>query len=411
MFGTRGFFVFSSQTLSSVGCPGFARVAWPLPRTLDKRHGLLMSALFSPITLRSVVLPNRVLVSPMCQYSAEAGEANAWHLMHLGGLACSGAGMLCIEATAVEPVGRITPADLGLWDDRTEAALRPVLAAVRRYSQIAVGMQLAHAGRKGSSRVPWEGGELIPLSEGGWKPHAPSPLPHKEGEPAPLALDGAGLDRVRAAFVEATRRAARLGIDAIEIHGAHGYLLHEFLSPIANQRTDRYGGSLENRLRFPLEVFDAVRAAFPAEKPVGVKVSATDWAEGGWDLTQTIEFARELRKRGADWITASSGGVSPLQKIPLGPGYQVPFARGVKEGVGINTVAVGLITQPQQAEQIVASGQADLVALARGMLYDPRWAWHAAAQLGATVDAPPQYWRAPPPENKDLFRAARHGAR
>jgi len=370
-----------------------------------------MNALFSPIALRSVVLPNRVLVSPMCQYSSEDGEANAWHLMHLGSLACSGAGMLCIEATAVEPVGRISPGDLGLWNDKTEAALRPILAAVRRYSKTVVAIQLAHAGRKGSSRVPWEGGELIPVSEGGWVPHAPSPLPHKEGEPAPLELDSAGLDRVRRAFVAATERTARLGIDAIEIHSAHGYLLHEFLSPIANKRTDRYGGSLENRLRFPLEVFDAVRAAFPADKPVGVKVSATDWVEGGWDLAQTIEYSKELKRRGADWITASSGGISPLQKIPLAPGYQVPLARAVKEGAGINTVAVGLITEAQQAEQILASGQADLVALARGMLYDPRWAWHAAAHLGATVDAPPQYWRAPLPEHKDLFRGARHGAR
>ena len=368
-----------------------------------------MSALFSTTTLRSVVLSNRVLVSPMCQYSAESGEANTWHLIHLGGLALSGAGMLCIEASAVEPMGRITPRDLGLWDDKTQAALRPILAAVRQFSKIAVAIQLAHAGRKGSSRVPWEGGELIPVSEGGWRPLAPSPVPHKEGEPAPLELDGAGIDRVRGAFVEATRRAERLGIDAIEIHAAHGYLLHEFLSPIANKRTDRYGGSLENRMRFPLEVFDAVRAAFPAEKPVGVKVSATDWLEGGWDLAQTIEFSRELKKRGADWITASSGGISPLQKIPLGPGYQAPFARAVKESAGTRTVAVGLITQAQQAEQIIASGQADLVALARGMLYDPRWGWHAAAQLGATVDAPPQYWRAP--EHKDLFRGARHAAR
>ena len=347
----------------------------------------------------------------MCQYSAEGGEANAWHLIHLGNLAFSGAGLLCIEGTAVEPVGRITPADLGLWDEKTEAALRPILAAVRRYAKIAVGIQLAHAGRKGSSRVPWEGGELIPVSAGGWTPCAPSPLPHKEGEPAPLELDGAGLDRVRRAFVAATRRAVRLGIDAIEIHGAHGYLLHEFLSPIANKRTDQYGGSLENRLRFPLEVFDAVRAAFPAEKPVGVKVSATDWIDGGWDLAQTIELAKELKKRGADWVTASSGGISPLQKIPIGPGYQVPFARAVNEGADINTVAVGLITEAQQAEQIIASGQADLVALARGMIYDPRWAWHAAAELGATVDAPPQYWRAPPHEHKDLFPGARYGQR
>jgi 2,4-dienoyl-CoA reductase-like NADH-dependent reductase (Old Yellow Enzyme family) len=370
-----------------------------------------MSALFSPFKLRSVVVPNRIVVSPMCQYSADRGEASAWHLIHLGSLALSGAGMLCIEATAVEPEGRITPACLGLWDQRTEGALQPVLAAVRRYSNIAVTMQLAHAGRKGSIRVPWEGGQLIPIAQGGWLPHAPSPLPFKEGEPAPLALDAAGLARVRRAFADAATRAARLGLDALEIHSAHGYLLHEFLSPIANQRTDQYGGALENRLRFPLEVFEAVRAAFPSDKPVGVRVSATDWVDGGWDLAQTIEYARELHKRGADWVDASSGGLSPLQKIPLAPGYQVPFAQAVKQASGINTIAIGLITEPQQAEDIVASGKADLIALARAMLYDPRWPWHAAAQLHASVTAPPQYWRSQPQGLKNLFGDAASGQR
>ena len=362
-----------------------------------------MSALFAPFTLRSLVVPNRIVVSPMCQYSAERGEASAWHLIHLGSLALSGAGMLCIEATAVEADGRITPACLGLWDQRTEAALQPVLAAIRRYSRIAVTMQLAHAGRKASSRVPWEGGQLIPMSAGGWLPHAPSALPYKDGEAAPLALDSAGLARVRNAFVDAARRAARLGMDALEIHSAHGYLLHQFLSPIANQRTDEYGGSLENRLRFPLEVFDAVRAAFPAQKPVGVKVSATDWVDGGWDLEQTIALSRELNKRGADWIAVSSGGLSPLQKIPIGPGYQVPFARAVKAAAVVNTMAVGLITEARQAEEIIASGDAHLVALARAMLYDPRWPWHAAAQLDESVEVPPQYWRSQPQGLKKLF--------
>jgi 2,4-dienoyl-CoA reductase-like NADH-dependent reductase (Old Yellow Enzyme family) len=370
-----------------------------------------MSALFTPLALRSLVVPNRIVVSPMCQYSAERGEATVWHLMHLGNLALSGAGMLCIEATAVEPEGRITPACLGLWDQRTEAALQPVLAALRRYSNIAVAVQLAHAGRKASSRVPWEGGQLIPIAQGGWLPQAPSALAYKEGEAAPLALDAAGLERVRRAFVDAATRAARLGLDAIEIHSAHGYLLHEFLSPIANQRSDEYGGSLENRLRFPLEVFDAVRAAFPSDKPVGVKVSATDWVDGGWDLAQTIAYSRELIKRGADWVAASSGGLSPLQKIPLAPGYQVPFAQAVKQASGINTMAVGLITETQQAEDIVASGKADLIALARGMLYDPRWPWHAAAQLHATVAAPPQYWRSQPQGLKNLFGEVASGQR
>jgi 2,4-dienoyl-CoA reductase-like NADH-dependent reductase (Old Yellow Enzyme family) len=370
-----------------------------------------MSVLFTPFALRSVVLPNRIVVSPMCQYSADRGEASVWHLMHLGNLALSGAGMLCIEATAVEPEGRITPACLGLWDQRTEDALQPVLAAVRRYSDIAVTVQLAHAGRKASSRVPWEGGQLIPLAQGGWLPQAPSALAYKQGEPAPLALDASGLARVRRAFADAAMRAARLGLDAIEVHSAHGYLLHEFLSPIANQRTDEYGGSLENRLRFPLQVFDAVRAAFPSDRPVGVKVSATDWVDGGWDLAQTIAYARELHKRGADWVAASSGGLSPLQKIPLAPGYQVPFAEAVKEASGINTMAVGLITETQQADDILASGRADLVALARAMLYDPRWPWHAAAQLRASVAAPPQYWRSQPQGLKNLFGDVASGQR
>jgi 2,4-dienoyl-CoA reductase-like NADH-dependent reductase (Old Yellow Enzyme family) len=370
-----------------------------------------MSALFSPYTLRGINLPNRIVISPMCQYSAERGEATAWHMIHLGHLALSGAGMLCIEATAVEPDGRITPGDLGLWDDATEAALKPVLAAIRKHSHVAVTMQLSHAGRKASSASPWEGGQLIPVSEGGWMPSAPSAIPHKEGETPPLALDAAGLIRIREAFVATTKRAHRLGIDGLEVHAAHGYLLHQFLSPLANQRTDEYGGSLENRMRFPLEVFDAVRAAFPATKPVGVRVSANDWVEGGWDVEQTIVFARELQKRGVDWIDVSSGGVSPLQKIPLAPGYQVPFAKAVKEATGVNTIAVGLITEARQAEQIVASGQADLVAIARAALYDPRWPWHAAAELGATVEAPPQYWRSQPREQKALFGDISFGQR
>jgi 2,4-dienoyl-CoA reductase-like NADH-dependent reductase (Old Yellow Enzyme family) len=236
-------------------------------------------------------------------------------------------------------------------------------------------------------------------------------VPHKEGEVAPRALDAQGLARVRDAFVGAAKRAERLGIDAIELHCAHGYLLHQFLSPIANKRTDQYGGSLQNRMRYPLEVFDAIRAAFPAQKPVGIKVSATDWVEGGWDLPQTIELAKELKQRGVDWIDASSGGVSPKQKIPLGPGYQVPFAQGIKEASAVTTMAVGLITEPAQAEEIIVSGKADMVTLARGMLYDPRWGWHAAAALGGEVTAPPQYWRSQPSTQKSLFGATTFGAR
>ena len=370
-----------------------------------------MSTLFSPITLRGLTLSNRIMVSPMCQYSAEDGSATDWHFTHINSLALSGAAMFCIEATHVEATGRITPGCLGLYSDANEAALKPILASLRKHSKTAIAMQLAHAGRKASSARPWDGGQLLPLEKGGWQTEAPSAVPHKEGESAPHAIDDAGLKRVRDAFVAATRRAERLGIDAIELHGAHGYLLHQFLSPIANKRTDQYGGSLENRMRYPLEVFDAVRAAFPDRKPVGVRVSATDWVEGGWDLPQTIEFARALKTRGVDWIDVSSGGVSPLQKIPLGPGYQVPLAQAVKQATGVTTMAVGLITEAKQAEDIVASGKADMVTLARGMLYDPRWGWHAAAELGGEVGAPPQYWRSQPSTQKTLFGATTFGAR
>ena len=370
-----------------------------------------MNVLFSPIKLRGLELPNRIMVAPMCQYSSVNGEANDWHFTHINTLALSGAAMFCIEATHVEAIGRITPGCLGLYDDATEAALKPILASVRKHSTTAVAIQLAHAGRKASSHKPWDGGQQIPVSQGGWQAEGPSAVPHKEGEAPPLALDAPGLARVRDAFVNAARRAERLGIDAIELHSAHGYLLHQFLSPISNKRTDQYGGSLQNRMRYPLEVFDAVRAAFPAEKPVGIKVSATDWVDGGWDLAQTIEYAKELKKRGVDWIDASSGGVSPLQKIPLGPGYQVPLAQGIKEATGVTTMAVGLITEAKQAEDVVATGKADMVALARAMLYDPRWGWHAAAELGGQVEAPPQYWRSQPSTQKALFGTTTFGTR
>jgi 2,4-dienoyl-CoA reductase-like NADH-dependent reductase (Old Yellow Enzyme family) len=370
-----------------------------------------MSKLFTPLRLRDLTLGNRITVAPMCQYSATDGAANAWHLMHLGSLALSGASMLCIEATAVEPGGRITPGCLGLWDDTTEAALKPVMAAIRQHSPIAMAMQIAHAGRKGSSEIPWKGGQQIALDNGGWLTDGPSALPQKPGELPPHALDLAGIERIKAKFVATARRAMSLGMDAIEIHGAHGYLLHEFLSPISNQRTDQYGGSLENRMRLAIEVFEAVRRVVPEGKPVGIKVSASDWVEGGWDLRQTIELAKALQERGVDWVTASSGGISPLQKIPVTPGYQVPFAAGIKAATGLPVFSIGLITEPRQAEDILVSGQADVVSLARGMLYDPRWGWHAAAALGAEVQAPPQYWRAPPYEHKNIFGDTRYGGR
>jgi 2,4-dienoyl-CoA reductase-like NADH-dependent reductase (Old Yellow Enzyme family) len=381
--------------------------------TTETIPDLPMSALFQPISIGTLSLPNRIVIAPMCQYSAEDGSATDWHLIHLGHLALSGAGLLILEATAVEAAGRITPGCLGLYSDANEAALARVLDAVRAHAGgMPLAIQLAHAGRKASSHVPWRGGAQIPIAEGGWRAEAPSALAHLDGEEPPAALDASGLARLRESFAAAARRAARLGLQGIEIHMAHGYLLHQFLSPIANRRTDGYGGSLANRMRYPLEVFDAVRAAFPAERPVWVRLSATDWVDGsGWDIETTVTLAHELKARGCAAIDVSSGGVSPQQKIPLGPGYQVGLAARVKAAVGLPTIAVGLITEPEQAEAIVASGQADAVALARGMLYDPRWPWHAAAKLGAQVSAPPQYWRSQPREFKDLFAGLRFGAR
>ena len=371
-----------------------------------------MPALFQPLKIAELELENRIVIAPMCQYSATDGDAGDWHLIHLGHLALSGAGLMIIEATAVTEDGRITPADLGLYSDANEAALARVLGAVRGQSGIKVGMQLAHAGRKASSRAPWDGGQQITSTDdGGWVAVAPSAVAHSPGEEPPQALDAAGLARVRDAFAAAAVRAARLGIEALEIHAAHGYLLHQFLSPIANRRTDEYGGSLDNRMRFPLEVFDAVRAAFPADRPVWVRLSATDWVDGGWDLDGSVAFARALKERGCAAIHVSTGGVSPRQKIPLASGYQVPHAARIKAEAGLPTIAVGLITEPAQAEAIVASGEADAVALARAMLYDPRWPWHAAATLGAKVQAPKQYWRSQPREYKDLFEGAAVGQR
>jgi 2,4-dienoyl-CoA reductase-like NADH-dependent reductase (Old Yellow Enzyme family) len=364
-----------------------------------------MSTLFSAGALSPLQLRNRIVIAPMCQYSAQDGNATDWHLMHLGQLSLSGAGLLTIEATAVERQGRITPGCLGLYSDDNEAALKRVLEAVRANSKMPIGIQLAHAGRKASSHVPWDGGQSLKPDEGAWQTEAPSALPHAPAEPPPIALDAAGLARVEAAFVRAAQRAAALGLDSIELHAAHGYLLHQFLSPIANQRTDEYGGSLANRMRFPLEVFDAVRAAVPAHIAVGMRLSASDWVDEGetWTIDQSVQFAKALAERGGSFIHVSSGGVSPKQKIPLVDGYQVPFAERIRRESGLTTIAVGLITEPQQAEAIVANGQADFVAIARAILFEPHWPWRAAAELGAQVDAPKQYWRSQPRDLKGLF--------
>jgi 2,4-dienoyl-CoA reductase-like NADH-dependent reductase (Old Yellow Enzyme family) len=370
-----------------------------------------MSHLFTPFALGPLQLANRIAIAPMCQYSASEGIAADWHMIHYGHLALSGAGLLILEATAVSAQGRISPADLGLWSAEHQQALARVVQAIRRHAPIKLAVQLAHAGRKASSAPPFEGGQALAPGQGGWQSVAPSALPHAAGDPVPLALDQAGLARVKADFVDAARRVHALGIEAIELHGAHGYLLHQFLSPLANQRSDQYGGSLENRMRFPLEVFDAVRAALPRETAVGMRVSATDWVAGAWDIEQTVAFAHQLQLRGVDFIHVSSGGVSPLQQIPLGPGYQIQFAQRIKAVTGVPTIGVGLITEPLHAEAIIANGQADMVGLARAMLYNPRWPWHAAAALGAQVAAPPQYWRSQPRELKNLFGETRLGQR
>lgn len=372
------------------------------------------SLLFTPFSLPSprggLTLPNRIVVAPMCQYSAVNGLAADWHLMHWGNLLNSGAGLVTIEATAVLPEGRISPGCLGLWDDATEAAMTDTLQRARRLAPAtAVCIQLSHAGRKASSAAPWDGGKLLSSSEGGWETFGPSALPHLPTEAPPTAMSLEYMAQVREAFVSAAQRAQRIGIDAIELHAAHGYLLHQFLSPLANQRTDAYGGSFENRIRFVLDVFTAVRAAY--QGVLGLRLSATDWVDGGWDLEQSTALAHRLKAAGCDFIHVSSGGVSPQQKITLGVGYQVPFARQIRAACGMATMAVGLITEPQQAEDVLQAGDADLVALARAFLYQPRWGWQAAAALGGTVAAKEPYWRCLPREAQAAFGKVSIGMR
>ena len=377
-----------------------------------------MSKLFSPISLRGLTMENRIVVSPMCQYSAEDGSATDWHLMHLGNLALSGPGLLIIEATGVEARGRITKGCLGLYSDANEAALARVIGFCRRHGKATIGIQLAHAGRKASAQRPWEGRGPLTLEEGAWEAVAPSPLSGSSAGsgattvqgrawPTPRMLDRAEMDKVRDAFVAAAQRSDRLGIDLIELHMAHGYLLHSFLSPVSNQRNDDYGGGIENRMRFPIEVFEAVRAVWPDEKPLGVRISASDWVEGGWSIADSVVFAREMKARGCDYICASSGGVSEKQKLELGPGYQVPFAERIRAESGITTMAVGMILEPDYAESLVVDGKADMVALARGLLYDPRWPWHAAETLGAEASYPIQYDRSRPAKWPQAFQTAK----
>ena len=352
-----------------------------------------MSKLFSPISLRGLTLPNRIVVSPMCQYSAIDGDATDWHLIHLGQFALSGVGLLMIEATAVSSDGRITLGDLGLYSNHNEKALARVIRSCRAYSSVPIGIQLAHAGRKGSAHVPWKGGGPLGKSEGAWRTVAPSALPRDKGWPIPHALDKAEMDCIKDSYANAAKRAGRIGLDLIELHVAHGYLLHEFLSPISNQRTDQYGGSLENRMRFVLEIAVAIRKSWPADKPVGVRITGSDWIPGGLTTEDAVVLAKELKSLGFDYVCVSSGGIIPKTDMITGPGYQVPFAARVKKDADIATRAVGLINDPLQAEEIISSGKADMVALGRAFLDDPHWVWHAAFRLGVDITYPPQYIR------------------
>src|SRR5258708_15292507 len=352
-------------------------------------------ALFRPFTMRGVTLANRLGVSPMCQYMAEDGRATDWHLAHLTSLAISGASLVMVEATAVERIGRITHGCLGLYDDACEAALARALAACRKFGRAKLGIRICYAGCKGSAQVRWQGGRALTGVEA-WETVAPSPVPFSDGWPTPRELDGAGLERIRDAFIAAAERALRLGFDVLELHNAHGYLLHEFFSPLSNRRTDDYGGSRENRMRFSLELVSTLRKLWPADRGLGLRISGNDWGDGGATIEDAVAFAERLKALGVDYVCVSSGGIHPQRAIPVGPGYQVPFAREVRRRTGLPTRAVGMIVDPKQAEEIVAAGDADMVALARAMLDDPRLGWHAADILGGTIAYPPPYDRSFP---------------
>lgn len=352
-----------------------------------------MSRLFSPLSIRGVTFRNRIFVSPMCQYSANGGRPTDWHLVHLGSRAVGGAGLVLTEAAAVSPEGRISPADLGIWDDGQAEALSPICAFLEAQGAVP-GIQLAHAGRKAATAPPWEGGRPLRPEEGGWVTVAPSPLPFSPSHPSPSELSASQIDGIQTAFAEAARRAVRAGFRVVELHMAHGYLLHQFLSPLSNRRTDAFGGTLEGRMQLPLKVTRAVREVLPDAVPLFVRISATDWAEGGWDLEQSVALCAKLKEAGADLIDVSSGGLIPDAKIPAAPGYQVPFSEAIRKACGIPTAAVGLVTEPLQAEDILARDRADAVLLARQFLRDPYWPLRAAAALGEEIPWPKQYERA-----------------
>jgi 2,4-dienoyl-CoA reductase-like NADH-dependent reductase (Old Yellow Enzyme family) len=349
--------------------------------------------LFSPLQIREIAFKNRIAVSPMCEYSAKEGHPQTWHMVHLGSRAVGGAGLVMTEATAVEERGRISSADTGIYRDAHVDSWRPIANFVREVGSVA-GMQLAHAGRKASTAPPWTGGKPVPIAEGGWEPIGPSAIAFDEGYATPRAMTTAEIDEVVAAFRRAAERALAAGFEVIEIHAAHGYLLHQFLSPLSNRRTDEYGGALENRMRLALRVATAVREVWPERLPLFCRVSATDWVDGGWSLQETVELSRRLRSLGVDFIDVSSGGSAPHAKIPMAPGYQVEFAAEIRKHAGIATGAVGMITDPAQAETILATAQADMIFLAREMLRDPYWPRRAAKELGVKIEAPDQYKRA-----------------
>lgn len=356
----------------------------------------MTSRLFSPFSLRDLTLDNRIVVSPMAQYSAEnGGVAGDWHLMHIGALAVSGPGLIIMEATGVQPSGRVSPVCLGLWSDDQIAGLRRVTDFSHRHGTAKIGIQLAHAGRKASVAPPWLRGRELGVDEGGWNTVGPSTTPYPDRR-SPTALDATALAALKDDYVAATHRAALAGFDLIELHCAHGYLLNSFLSALSNDRNDRYGGDIGGRMRYPLEVFAAVRKAWPERLPLGVRISATDWVDGGWTIEDSIVFAKELKALGCDYITPSSGGVVPEQKITVGRGYQVPFAAAIRKQADIATMAVGMIEDGAHGEEILADGSADLIAVGRGMTYNPRWAWHAAEKFTETAAFPRQYARSHP---------------
>jgi 2,4-dienoyl-CoA reductase-like NADH-dependent reductase (Old Yellow Enzyme family) len=356
-------------------------------------EGESMSRLFSSLKLRNIEFKNRIFVSPMCQYSSESSMPEEWHFVHLGSRAVGGAALVFTEATAVSPEGRISPRDLGIWSDSHIPAFRRVASFIKSHGAVP-GIQLAHAGRKASTDVPWGSRDALTPEKGGWETVSSSPIPFDRRSPLPLELTGVEVEGMSAKFVQAARRSLQAGFEVLEIHMAHGYLFHQFLSPLTNHRKDRYGGSLENRLRFSLETAKAVRDAWPASLPLFIRISCTDWVENGWDLIQSIELCRRFKDVGVDLIDCSSGGLVPDAKIPAGPGYQVPFAAAIRQQIGIATGAVGLITEPAQAEQIVSAGRADAVLLAREFLRDPYWPLHAARALGADIAWPKPYERA-----------------